>query len=145
MSATDGTAFTDGAPFRKTSFTKCQAPKKEYICVETNSMEKAFCTFTKSARKVDAPVHPKYIDFDARLRSYEGYWPPHFVKRPDELARAGFFYHGYFSGVYDCVKCFYCDQGVCLWLEDDDPVAEHARFNPHCPFIRSVKEKTYFG
>lgn len=149
MEHTDSSSFkiTDGKPYKKVglTFTKCNIPKlryppppsDEYICVETNRLKKAFYTFTRRPEKLDYPKHPEYVSYYDRLKTFKD-WPKHFVKTPEELAGAGFFYYGYFDGVYDCVKCFFCDQGVCLWLEDDVCVKEHEKFNPSCPFIRSL-------
>jgi hypothetical protein len=49
----------------------------------------------------------------------------------DELARAGFYY----EGVDDRTICAYCKGCVKNWSERDEPILEHARLFPCCPFI----------
>lgn len=87
----------------------------------------------------EGPVHPQYISFKKRLESFVD-WPTRCPKRPKDLAAAGFFYDGFADGFLDCVKCFYCDQGVCLWEASDNPFQEHRKLNPACDFMRALSD-----
>ena len=53
----------------------------------------------------------------------------------EEFAQAGF----YFLGVGDRVKCFACCGILQHWLYADNPLIEHARFYPNCPYLLKVK------
>ena len=68
---------------------------------------------------------------EQRLRSFQRNkgWPG--VVDPDRMAAAGF----YFTGVDDIVKCFACDVSLRRWEAEDDPLEEHRRNQPHCPFL----------
>ena len=50
---------------------------------------------------------------------------------PRQLAAAGFYY----TGIHDHVKCFACDISLKAWLPADDPMQEHWKNQPNCPFI----------
>ncbi|XP_013390417.1 baculoviral IAP repeat-containing protein 2-like [Lingula anatina] len=80
------------------------------------------------------PRHERYATKQARVRTFAN-WPPSRIPRPEALARAGFFYAGFF----DNVKCFFCDGGLRNWEPQDDPWAEHARWFPWCDFVRQCK------
>lgn len=98
---------------------------------------------TKSACSVN------YGFFDATERRYEVFprlkceifrmetfsdWP---LKKKndivDEMAFAGFYY----TGITDHVRCAYCGFGLRNWRLDDNPLEEHARAYPDCPFVNS--------
>ncbi|XP_042204179.1 baculoviral IAP repeat-containing protein 7-B-like [Homarus americanus] len=53
----------------------------------------------------------------------------------DALVAAGLFY----SGISDWVQCFHCGGGLFSWRQGDDPIADHARYYPSCPYIRIKK------
>ena len=46
-------------------------------------------------------------------------------------------------GYLDNVKCFFCNGGLCNWEADDEPWTEHARWFPHCGFLKQVKGMTF--
>jgi len=77
------------------------------------------------------PRHPKYVTEPARLKSYS-LWPPALPQKPDDLAKAGFFYTGY----SDQVKCFYCDGGLESWEPSDSPWMEHIKWFSECAFVK---------
>ncbi len=58
---------------------------------------------------------------------------------PDVLSKAGFYYYG----MKDMVKCFYCNGGLRDWCDTDEPFAEHARWFPHCSFIKQLMGQDY--
>ncbi|XP_013399962.1 baculoviral IAP repeat-containing protein 7-like [Lingula anatina] len=80
------------------------------------------------------PRHERYAIENTRVQTFAN-WPPSRIPRPEELARAGFFY----AGFGDNVKCFFCDGGLRNWEPQDDPWAEHARWFPRCGFVRLCK------
>ncbi|XP_022236856.1 baculoviral IAP repeat-containing protein 2-like [Limulus polyphemus] len=69
-------------------------------------------------------------DESKRLKTFQYSWPLSFIK-PQDLAKAGFFY----LGSRDRVQCPYCLGVVSSWEQGDDPVVEHLRHFPRCPFI----------
>ena len=46
------------------------------------------------SHSVDDAAYPQYRDFNARLKTYEKFWPKSMKQRPRQLAAAGFFYLG---------------------------------------------------
>ena len=48
---------------------------------------------TKDVMITEKPKHPNYCTLDSRLKSFEN-WPTTLAQRPNELARAGFYYYG---------------------------------------------------
>lgn len=67
---------------------------------------------------------------DIRLRTFNEHFSATFLN-PLALAKAGFFY----VGVDDQVQCAFCRGMVKGWEVDDDPVREHQRLFPPCPFV----------
>ena len=43
------------------------------------------------------------------------------------------------TGFSDSVTCFACGGGLRNWEPDDEPWHEHARWFPHCSFMRQEK------
>ncbi len=82
--------------------------------------------------------HPDFQMHHARLESFRS-WPSHLSQRPEELARAGFYYFG----VKDMVKCFFCNGGLKDWAWGDDPCQDHVRWFPKCQFIRQLMGAEY--
>ncbi|CAF1009867.1 unnamed protein product [Didymodactylos carnosus] len=76
----------------------------------------------------------QYIEIHKRQLTYTS-WPRD-VPSPsvDDLVRAGFFY----SGNKAIVTCFYCNGSLQNWGEKDNPMIEHARWFPHCPYINQL-------
>lgn len=108
-----------------------------------------FCPFVQQARDVlDTPsswqdtTESHYGSYDngfyddmeneeQRLRSFQrnnGWLAP---VPPRKLAAAGF----YFTGIGDTVKCFACDVSLARWEAEDDPISEHLKSEPNCPFL----------
>lgn len=77
---------------------------------------------------------PQYGQQHARVQSFRG-WPQWSSQRPEVLAKAGFIY----TGKSDICCCFHCGVQMREWEPDDDPVHEHIRCSPTCPFIREVE------
>ncbi|XP_023559536.1 baculoviral IAP repeat-containing protein 1 isoform X2 [Octodon degus] len=63
-------------------------------------------------------------------------WPHReFLQAVDALVRAGLFY----TGVEDEVQCFSCGGCMKNWQEGDDPLADHTKYFPSCPFLQNMK------
>ncbi|KAL6469991.1 hypothetical protein MHYP_G00211100 [Metynnis hypsauchen] len=69
--------------------------------------------------------NPAMQQCDERLLTFV-HWPARIPVRPDQLAKAGFYY----VGRNDDVKCFCCDGGLRCWESGDDPWVEHAKWFP---------------
>ncbi|CAF2566863.1 unnamed protein product [Rotaria sp. Silwood2] len=52
----------------------------------------------------------------------------------DDLVKAGFFY----TGTRTIVSCFYCNGSLQNWSANDNPIIEHARWFPHCAYIKQL-------
>ncbi|XP_064478352.1 E3 ubiquitin-protein ligase XIAP-like [Ornithodoros turicata] len=76
------------------------------------------------------PVHPHYATLASRESSFESY-PRNAKGNKEKMAKAGFF----FTGTDDRTTCFQCGNSLCSWDEDDDPLLEHARWYPDCPYV----------
>ncbi|KAK3098726.1 hypothetical protein FSP39_022408 [Pinctada imbricata] len=80
----------------------------------------------------EEPAYPQYADYNARLKTYEKYWPKSMKQRPRDLAAAGFFY----LEKGDAVRCFQCAGLLRNWEPNDIPWEEHKRFFPRCTFLQ---------
>lgn len=113
---------------------------RDQIIIGVKSVESSFGKVTRRRRDcTQGPCHPKFNDYESRLKTFTE-WPRLCPAKPTILAAAGFYYAGFAEGVLDCVRCFFCDQGICFWKYDDDPMCEHERYSPDCPFIKSIKQ-----
>ena len=65
-----------------------------------------------------------------RLKTFQN-WP---LPCPNEfcLASAGFYYTGH----GDKVKCIFCKIEIENWRENDNPLNDHEKWAPYCPYIR---------
>lgn len=74
----------------------------------------------------------------ARLETYGSWWPHERTKgwygTSRRMANAGFFYAPADSSA-DNVQCPYCGLALEGWEASDDPVHEHQRRKPTCPFF----------
>lgn len=66
-----------------------------------------------------------------RLGTFDGRWPTNSYVRPQDLAKAGF----YFVGVADVVRCIFCQISLKAWERGDVPMDEHRKHSPSCPFV----------
>ena len=83
--------------------------------------------------------YPQYKDASERQHSFSS-WPP-LTQNRDDLWNAGFFYFG----KSDHVMCFCCGNGLRNWLVGENPWVEHARYYPHCPFVRVHLSPDFFN
>ncbi|XP_052242206.1 baculoviral IAP repeat-containing protein 7-B-like isoform X1 [Dreissena polymorpha] len=58
--------------------------------------------------------------------------PPNIRARAEDMAEAGLYY----TGIADCVECFYCGGVLRSWESVDDPWSEHYRWFPNCTFVQ---------
>ncbi|KAF9113469.1 hypothetical protein BGX27_001533 [Mortierella sp. AM989] len=75
---------------------------------------------------------------NARLETFGDWWPhdqtPGWFGITKRMASAGFFYAPTDDSI-DNVQCPYCCLGLDGWEAKDDPVHEHQRRKPTCPFF----------
>lgn len=71
-----------------------------------------------------------------RLRTFNGEWKLDFIT-PSQMAKAGFYY----LGKQDRVRCMFCSQEFDYWQRGDDPLVEHKRKAPQCPFFNENQGK----
>jgi len=87
-------------------------------------------------RSLHEPVYEHFACFRKRLFTFRHYhWPTQIRQTPYDLAKAGFVYTGH----TDAVLCFNCGTGLQEWQTTDDPYAEHAKQNPNCVYLRSMR------
>lgn len=77
------------------------------------------------------PRLPEYALELVRLQSFKK-WPKDHHPKPEDLAKAGFFY----TGSSDCVRCFNCGGGLRNWEVGDHVWVEHTRWFPKCSFLK---------
>ncbi|KAK3605801.1 hypothetical protein CHS0354_002418 [Potamilus streckersoni] len=73
---------------------------------------------------------PRYCTVADRLQTF-GNWPSSNHQQPRDLTEAGFFYEG--DG--DRVTCYSCGEVLSSWTPEDDPWAEHEKFQPRCEHV----------
>ncbi|XP_041728759.2 inhibitor of apoptosis protein-like isoform X1 [Coregonus clupeaformis] len=82
--------------------------------------------------------NPAMLQREERLLTFV-HWPLRIPVRPDQLAKAGFYY----VGRNDDVKCFCCDGGLRCWESGDDPWVEHAKWFPRCVYLLQEKGQEF--
>lgn len=80
-----------------------------------------------------AACNPAYTELPRRHASFES-WPKEDLPSVEDLVRAGFFY----TGSKTIVTCFYCNGSLQNWGPNDNPMIEHARWFPHCPYAKQL-------
>ncbi|XP_040075009.2 E3 ubiquitin-protein ligase XIAP-like [Ixodes scapularis] len=82
---------------------------------------------------------PEFQTYTARFASFDARPKEEDVFDVDYMASAGFYY------LTDrTVECFCCGLRLLSWEADyDDPVEEHAKYNPRCPHLRLCASVTY--
>ncbi|KAG1709158.1 Apoptosis inhibitor IAP [Nymphon striatum] len=71
------------------------------------------------------------------FRAPDASWPHENIVSALSLARAGFFYDSFGT------TCFYCNGHLTDWEAGDNAFFEHARWRPHCGYIKMVKGRNY--
>jgi len=78
-------------------------------------------------------LDPELLRYELyRQQTFDGKWPDNSFISPAELAKAGFYY----VGPRDTVRCTFCSGKLVNWKATDNPMFEHRRHHPHCPFVR---------
>ena len=71
-------------------------------------------------------AYPQYESYEQRLNTYfERFWPISICQNGMMMTKAGFFYRGF----GDIVTCAFCGVSLHKRLQNDDPIAEHRKFN----------------
>ncbi|XP_015196862.2 baculoviral IAP repeat-containing protein 2 isoform X2 [Lepisosteus oculatus] len=105
------------------------------------------CRFVRGDRTENVPIpsnaplnvsNPLMQLCEERLLTFVN-WPSRIPVRPDQLAKAGFYY----VGRNDDVKCFCCDGGLRCWESGDDPWVEHAKWFPRCEYLLQEKGQDF--
>ncbi|KAF5906964.1 baculoviral IAP repeat-containing protein 2-like isoform X1, partial [Clarias magur] len=104
------------------------------------------CRFVRGDRADNIPIagglanvsNPAMQQCEERLLTFVN-WPARIPVRPDQLAKAGFYY----VGRNDDVKCFCCDGGLRCWESGDDPWVEHAKWFPRCEYLLQEKGQEF--
>lgn len=86
---------------------------------------------TDNGSKGSATLDNTYSDLSSRLQTFNNWPKPEISVR--NLALAGFIY----TGRDDVVICPFCKVEGFRWEVADDPMGDHQRWNPDCPFLRS--------
>ena len=76
------------------------------------------------------PKHLSYCKESSRMSSFNT-WPKQMNPKPEQLAKAGFFY----EGVSDTCRCFFCGLVVHNWETHDDALEEHRKHSPKCHYV----------
>ncbi|XP_064478326.1 E3 ubiquitin-protein ligase XIAP-like isoform X1 [Ornithodoros turicata] len=76
------------------------------------------------------PAYRRYATLADREASFQAY-PATAKGNTRKMVKAGFFY----TGTEDRTMCFQCGNSLCGWDVDDDPLLEHARWFPECPYV----------
>jgi len=90
---------------------------------------------------------PENPDFEllrheaARLVTFTNFPSTNSPVTPSALAKAGFFY----KGPNDRVQCAFCRGLLRNWVPGDDPMTEHGRHMPHCPFVTNAAQHGNVG
>ncbi len=77
--------------------------------------------------------HAAYREIPKRYASFNK-WSNESSPSVDDLVRAGFFY----TGAQKIVTCFYCNGSLQNWAATDNPTMEHARWFPHCAYVKQL-------
>lgn len=80
-----------------------------------------------------AACHNAYREIPKRYASFVA-WSEEDAPSVDDFVQAGFFY----TGTKKIVTCFYCNGSLQNWSRNDDPRIEHARWYPHCSYIKQL-------
>ncbi|CAF4706377.1 unnamed protein product [Rotaria sp. Silwood1] len=77
--------------------------------------------------------NPLYSEIPKRYESFRT-WQNKNTPSVDDLVKVGFFY----TGTQTIVTCFYCNGSLQNWGANDNPMIEHARWFPHCAYIKQL-------
>ena len=99
-----------------------------------SNIANATITTAPDTQVVAGAANSNYSQSYRRHESFQNW--PHTEENPlppiESFVDAGFYY----TGDGKIVRCFYCDGALRNWENGDDPKVEHARWFPHCAYIR---------
>ncbi|CAF3690536.1 unnamed protein product [Adineta steineri] len=84
--------------------------------------------------------HSSYREITKRHASFNT-WTNENTPSVDDLVNAGFFY----TGTKTVVTCFYCNGSLQNWGAKDNPMIEHARWFPHCAYVKQLCGAKLYG
>ncbi|CAF4301553.1 unnamed protein product, partial [Adineta steineri] len=84
--------------------------------------------------------HSSYREITKRYASFST-WTNENTPSVDDLVNAGFFY----TGTKTVVTCFYCNGSLQNWGAKDNPMIEHARWFPHCAYVKQLCGAKLYG
>ncbi|KAH9487775.1 Baculoviral IAP repeat-containing protein 7 [Bulinus truncatus] len=98
----------------------------------------------------DIPIHeqlgiitekPKRPEFALKCQRIDTFktWPRNHFLKPEDLSATGLYY----TGISDCVRCFFCGGGLRDWEHGDDLWVEHAKWFPKCPYLRQHRSQLF--
>lgn len=105
-----------------------------------NMLPNTNCCIDDELPKSECHVkYPEYMLIQKRLSSFDLNWTSQGLPEPRIMAVNGFFLcdNGYSA------RCFQCGISLYNWSPEDDPVFEHARWSPKCPYIIAKEGKKY--
>ena len=105
----------------------------EYSTNDHSLTSNSIDPFRSNEIVVTAACHPAFIEIPKRGATFST-WPNENLPAVDDLVRAGFFY----TGTKTVVTCFYCSGSLQNWGANDNPTVEHARWFPHCAYIKQL-------
>ncbi|XP_063954181.1 baculoviral IAP repeat-containing protein 7-like [Lytechinus pictus] len=94
-------------------------------------------TRTKVRGKFHVRHQPEKMKYEAERRQTFKAWSETWPVKPEELAKAGFFY----VGVLDRVKCFSCGGQIEGWEEGNTVMGEHENLYPHCDMVKKQDKR----
>ncbi|KAI6073953.1 Baculoviral IAP repeat-containing protein 7 isoform X1 [Aix galericulata] len=109
-----------------------------FDCVDGQFLSLLQWVDTEEVAMPDPPAHPEMVTEEMRLSTFQN-WPQNSEMRPEQLARAGFFY----TGQGDAVRCFYCNGSLRNWAVGNDPWREHAKWHPRCEFLLGSRGREF--
>lgn len=75
-----------------------------------------------------------YKIYDNRIRTF-AMWPYSARVNPQAIALAGFKY----TGFGDKCQCCFCHLQISQFQYFDDPMSDHKKFNPTCPYLMMIQ------
>lgn len=107
-------------------------------CIESTFALEIGTNFTKWFSKcVPIFIKTMMLNETQRLESFSSREWPHDKKyiNVKKFAKSGL----YFTGERDVVGCAFCNVQLHEWKSDDDPILDHYKYAPKCPFLNNPK------
>lgn len=123
-----GTEYTRSF-FEELSTFHCKCLDKLFITEFAAHFERWF------VKCVPVFIKVMMLNESERLKTFSSIEWPHSrdIISVKNLAKSGLFY----TGVMDYVKCVFCGLVLHKWMPNDNPVLDHVKYKPTCPFIRN--------